>query len=242
MASDSENELRQVNQAFYDSLWSRAKLISPKRFNTWPLVQSLAAEATHRLEVGPGLRPRLPVEGTHFVDISPPALELLEQAGGRICASSIDQLPYDDAAFDLVCALDIIEHVEDDRGALSEITRVAASGATVLLSTPLHPEYWTPFDEFVGHYRRYEPERLAGLLEANGLEVQQSGIFGMKPKSSRLVDLGMWFLTHRRERAMWWYNNVFMPMGLRFQKPLKLETGMVATEGVDEVFLVCRKH
>lgn len=241
MTSEKEQELREVNQVFYDSLWSSAKLIGPERFNTWPLVESLAAQAPNRLEVGPGLRPRLPVEGTHFVDISPPALALLEQAGGKTCTGSIDEMPYEDGAFELVCALDIIEHVENDRGALSEISRVAASGATVLLSTPLHPEYWTPFDEFVGHYRRYEPERLSELLAENGLSVEQSGIFGMKPKSSRLVDVGMWFLTHRRKRAMWWYNNVFMPMGLRFQKPLALSDGMVPTDGVDEVFLVCRK-
>jgi SAM-dependent methyltransferase len=241
MTSEKEQELRAVNQVFYDSLWSSAKLIGPERFNTWPLVESLAAQAPNRLEVGPGLRPRLPVEGTHFVDISPPALTLLEQGGGKTCNSSIDELPFEDGTFELVCALDIIEHVENDQGALSEITRVAASGATVLLSTPLHPEYWTPFDEFVGHYRRYEPERLSELLAKNGLSVEQSGIFGMKPKSSRLVDVGMWFLTHRRKRAMWWYNNVFMPMGLRFQKPLALSDGMVPTDGVDEVFLVCRK-
>lgn len=241
MTTESESELREVNQAFYDSLWSGARLIGPERFNTWPLVQSLAGEAPRRLEVGAGLRPRLPIEGTHFADISGPALDRLAQAGGRTCMTSIDDLPYPDGGFDLVCALDIIEHVENDRGALAEITRVAADGATVLLSTPLHPEYWTPFDEFVGHYRRYEPERLAALLDEFGLEVTQSAIFGMKPKSSRLVDVGMWFLVHRRKRALWWYNHVFMPLGLRFQKPLGLSDGMVATEGVDEVFLVCRK-
>jgi hypothetical protein len=41
---------------------------------------------------------------------------------------------------------------------------------------------------------------------------------------------------------MWWYNRVFMQLGLRFQKKLAFAPGMIATEGVDEVLLVCRKE
>jgi len=63
----------------------------------------------------------------------------------------------------------------------------------------------------------------------------------MQPKSSRLLDLGMWWLTHRRERAMWWYNRVFMPLGLRFQKSLGFAAGLIDTAEVDEILMVCRK-
>lgn len=241
MSKSEEQDVRQVNQRFYDTLWSGARLIRPERFNTWPLVRELADSAPRRLEVGAGLRPRLPIEGTHFADISEPALAELEAAGGRIAVSGIESLPYPDTSFDLVCALDIIEHVEDDVSALGEIARVADHGATVLLSTPLHPAYWTSFDAVVGHYRRYEPDRLVGLLDQVGLTVERSAIFGMKPRSSPLVNLGMWFLSRNPKRSLWWYNNVFMPVGLRFQKPLTINEGMVPTEGVDEVFLICRR-
>jgi len=64
----------------------------------------------------------------------------------------------------------------------------------------------------------------------------------MQPKSSCLVDLGMWFLLHRRERAMWWYNRVLMPLGVRFQKPLALAEGLIDTAEVDEVLLLCRRR
>jgi hypothetical protein len=40
---------------------------------------------------------------------------------------------------------------------------------------------------------------------------------------------------------MWWYNHVFMPVGVRLQKKLSLVSGMAETEGVDELLLVCRK-
>ena len=65
--------------------------------------------------------------------------------------------------------------------------------------------------------------------------------FGMQPRSSRLVDAGMWWLVHHRERAMWWYNRVFMRVALWFQEELRFSPGLLPTAGVDEVFLVCRR-
>jgi len=234
--------LVEENRRFYNGLWSGARLIEPQRFNTWPLVQSLLPSAPARLEVAPGLRPRLPIAQTQFVDISMPALARLRERGACVAYGEITALPFAPAAFDLVCAFDIIEHVEDEDRALSELVRVARPGATLLLSIPLHPSLWTAFDEMVGHKRRYEPERLAGKLTQHHLALERSAVFGMAPRSSRLLDIGMWWLTHHRERALWWYNHAFMPLGLRFQKALRLTPGMIATEGVDEVLLVCRRE
>jgi hypothetical protein len=111
----------------------------------------------------------------------------------------------------------------------------------LLLSVPIHMSAWTPFDDFVGHHRRYEPEDLLALLSRHGFAVQRSAVHGMQPKSTRLLKIGMWYLTHQRERAMWWYNRVFMRFALGTQPPLALEPGMIGTDGVDTVLLVCRK-
>ncbi|HSH87469.1 MAG TPA: methyltransferase domain-containing protein [Methylophilus sp.] len=175
------------------------------------------------------------------MDISAPAVAKLQAHGANAMQGLVSALPFEDGIFGLVCAFDIVEHVDDDDGALSELSRVAAPGATLLLSVPLHPSQWTPFDDFVGHCRRYEPEGLVAKLAKYDFVIEQSAVYGMQPKSSRLLDIGMWFLTHRRTRALWWYNNVFMPIGVRFQKKLDLVTGMIDTKGVDEVMLVCRK-
>ena len=218
------------------------RLVEPQRFNTWALVRSLLPNSGRQLEVAPGLRPRLPIEGTRFVDISQPALVKLRERGAQVVLGQVTTLPFADGAFDLVCALDIIEHVDDEDGALSELARVAATGATVLISAPLHPALWTSFDDFVGHKRRYEPPHLLAKLAEHHLTVVRSAVFGMQPRSSRLVDLGMWWLTHHRERALWVYNCAVMPLGLRFQRELRLVAGMVATENVDEVLLVCRRQ
>jgi SAM-dependent methyltransferase len=234
-------QLREDNRRFYDLLWSGARLVEPQRFNTWPLVRSRLSESVRRLEVAPGLRPRLPLKDTQFVDISAPALAKLRGCGAHVVLGDVTCLPFADDVFDLVCALDIIEHVDDDDGALSELARVAKPGGTLLISTPLHPSRWTPFDDFVGHRRRYEPHSLLAKLSEHHLAVSSSAVFGMQPRSSLLVNIGMWWLIHHRERAMWWYNRALMPLGLGFQKELHLTPGMIATDEVDEILLVCMK-
>jgi SAM-dependent methyltransferase len=238
----TEVELRDVNSRFYNSLWSDAQVITAERFNTWPLVSQLVAKSIRRLEVAPGLRPRLPLEETHFVDMSLPAVEKLTALGAHATQGLISALPFGDGEFDLVCAFDIVEHVQDEEAAFAELARVAAPGAALLLSVPLHESSWTAFDEMVGHHRRYEPAHLQARLARHGFTVEQSAAYGMQPRSSWLLDLGMWFLEHRRQRALWWYNHVFMPVQTRFQKPLAWVPGMLDTRTVDEVLLVCRKE
>jgi SAM-dependent methyltransferase len=237
----TSQELVEDNRRFYDSLWADSRLVEPHRFNTWPLVQSILPASGLRLEVAPGLRPRLPIEATYFVDISAPALEQLSARGGHVTLGEVTALPFTDARFDLVCALDIIEHVDGDNEALSELSRVIKPGGTLLISTPLHSSRWTRFDDFVGHKRRYEPSRLLAKLSEQHLTVERSAVFGMQPRSSILLDLGMWWMMHDRERAMWWYNRAIMPIGLKFQKSLVLADGMIPTDAVDEILLVCRK-
>jgi SAM-dependent methyltransferase len=229
--------LLEANREFYDTLWTDARLVGPESFNTWPLVCSLVSNSLRRLEVAPGLRPRLPLEGTEFVDMSVPAISKLRARGANAVLGLVSALPFPDGVFDLVCAFDIVEHVDDDDGALSELSRVAAPRAAFLLSVPLHPSNWSAFDDFVGHRRRYQPGRLFRKLAEHGFSVNQGAVYITVVTPARSWDSAL----HRREKAMWWYNHIFMPLGVRFQKKLALVSGMVDTERVDEVLLVCRK-
>jgi SAM-dependent methyltransferase len=239
MSITRTRDLEQTNRDFYEPLWGESQLIAAERFNTWPVVESLLRADSRCLEVGPGLRPRLPMPGTQFIDASEHAVARLRKAGAHADVGSITALPYANRSFDLVCAMDIVEHIEDDVGALSELSRVLAPGGTLLISVPLHQSHWTAFDEFVGHCRRYEPAALISLLARFGLQVGRSAAYGMAPRSSHLLDLGLWYLVNQRERAMWWYNRVFMPLAVRFQKPLTLVQGLIADEEVDEVLILC---
>jgi SAM-dependent methyltransferase len=229
------------NRSFYDGLWSGARLADPSSFNTWPLVQELLPQAQRRLEVGPGLRPRLPIPGSHFIDLSPPVIAVLKEKGGEAQPGSVTALPFPAESFDLVCALDVVEHVEDDLRAFSELSRVVRRGGELLFSVPLHEELWTPFDAMVGHVRRYHPERLLGILEANRFSVVKSARFGMQPSSSRLLGLGLWLLAKQPAPALFCYNWLFLPLRLRLQKQLRFLPGMIENPSAAELILLCRR-
>ena len=230
-----------VNRDFYNSLWSASDVTLPQRFNTWPLLSALAASAPARLEIGPGLRPRLPIAGTNFVEISQPSLSPLRARGGLATLGEITALPFPDCSFDLVCAFDIVEHIEDDRQAFRELHRVAKDDATVIFSVPLHPARWSAFDALVGHARRYDPDDLLDILGEHAFVLEQSAAFGMQPRSGWLLDFAVWGLTHRRVQAMRWYNGLFLPLGLFLQKRLTWVSGLIDVANVDELLLVCRR-
>ena len=71
--------------------------------------------------------------------------------------------------FDLVCAFEVIEHIEDDAAAAKEWASHIRPGGWMLLSVPADQHRYGPMDEYVGHFRRYGPEQLSSLLAGAGL-------------------------------------------------------------------------
>jgi SAM-dependent methyltransferase len=242
MAGVVSADLAKTNRRFYDDLWSATHLTSPERFNTWPLLNRLAESAGHFLEAGPGLRPRLPLDATVFLESSRPAVAGLRRAGARALVGDIQHLPFPDRSFTTVGAFDIIEHVLDDDSAFGELARVLTPQGSLVFSVPLHSDAWTGFDEMVGHCRRYDPPALVRALARHGLTIVESAVYGMQPKSRWLLDIGVWMMRTNRARAMLWYNRVFMPVSIWLQKPLRFVRGLVDAPEVDEVIAVCRRE
>jgi SAM-dependent methyltransferase len=80
--------------------------------------------------------------------------------------------------FDLVCAFEVLEHIEDDAAALKEWAARVRGGGWLLLSVPAHQRRYGPWDELVGHFRRYDPAAITALLASCGfgeIEVRQYG-------------------------------------------------------------------
>jgi SAM-dependent methyltransferase len=91
--------------------------------------------------------------------------------GADVREGSATALPFPDASFDGVVALDLLEHVDDDRLAASELARVLAAGGWLLVSVPAGPRLWSVRDVSAGHRRRYTRRALRDLLAGAGLNV-----------------------------------------------------------------------
>jgi len=107
------------------------------------------------------------------LDLALLPLTLSRQRGHqRIVCASANSIPFADRSFDLVTALDVIEHLEDDLGGLKEICRVLKPGATAAFFVPAFMQLWGPNDVRLGHFRRYRRESFQALLAEAGLQVE----------------------------------------------------------------------
>jgi len=92
-----------------------------------------------------------------------------EKGLGKVEKGDVCNLPFGDAEFDLVLATDIIEHVDDDLRAITEIRRVLAPGGTAIISVPAFQSLWGLQDEVAHHKRRYLKKELLELIGRGGL-------------------------------------------------------------------------
>lgn len=109
-----------------------------------------------------------PAEG---IDHSPQAVEFCRRRGlDGVREGAIEALPFEDGRFDLIFATDVIEHLPDDRLALAELRRVAAPGASFVVTVPAYNWLWSAHDRSYHHYRRYTRSMLRDRLIGHGWE------------------------------------------------------------------------
>lgn len=112
------------------------------------------------------------------VDPSPVAIDYCHRLGIETAyEGALEALPLEDDSFDLLFATDVIEHVDDDVAALTEMRRVAAPGASLVLTVPAYEWMWGPFDDLHHHKRRYTRPRLVGAARAAGWTVATDTYF-----------------------------------------------------------------
>lgn len=113
---------------------------------------------------------------TVAVDLSQEAIQLSQRRGvRRLCQVDMTNfsLPFKSQSFDLVLALDVIEHVEDDAHALAECRRILKDNGLLIVAVPAFMWLWSPWDDALGHLRRYTAPRLAKTIHRAGLSVKK---------------------------------------------------------------------
>ncbi len=99
--------------------------------------------------------------------------------------------------FDTIVLSNVLEHIEDDGGAVRRFAQILAPGGKLLILVPALPLLFGAMDEAVGHYRRYTMPALRAVLENNGFTVQLL-------EWMNLVGIPGWLVNSRllRRRAM----------------------------------------
>ncbi|MBI3910246.1 MAG: class I SAM-dependent methyltransferase, partial [Armatimonadetes bacterium] len=108
------------------------------------------------------------------LDVYPTALRLCPSAGIRgLVLGSAERLPFASDTFHAVTALDVLEHLEDDRAAVREIARVLVLGGVVVATVPAYQWLWSGHDEALHHRRRYVASEIRRLFTDAGLQVSR---------------------------------------------------------------------
>jgi SAM-dependent methyltransferase len=108
------------------------------------------------------------------LDVSRATLERLDRPDRRLIAASLTDAPPPDAErFDAVLALDVLEHLDEDRVALSHAAQLARPGGLIMVSVPALPALYSEFDEVQGHRRRYDEATFRALFDDVGLRLDR---------------------------------------------------------------------
>jgi SAM-dependent methyltransferase len=154
----------------------------------WDWIRRILEERPHSrvLEIGPGegamgvlIARRHEYVGVELDPIAfARARQRLQALGrGEVLNGSIDLLT-GRPPFDVVCAFEVLEHIEDDVAALEAWFEWLRPGGRILLSVPAWEHRWGALDVKAGHIRRYSPDSLRRLLESAGFIEPATWVYG----------------------------------------------------------------
>jgi ubiquinone/menaquinone biosynthesis C-methylase UbiE len=147
------------------------------------IVEGLGGRTGARLlDVGCGTGANLATFARHAratgIDMSAEALSFCKERGvPSVARSRVERLPFADGTFDVVTALDVLEHTDDDLEALAELRRVCRPGGLLITTVPAYGFLWSEHDEALRHRRRYTRHELRNKLTLSDFRVERASYF-----------------------------------------------------------------
>ena len=102
-----------------------------------------------------------------------------------------DEIPYLNEKFDIICLLDVLEHIEDHKTTLNILKKMMSRDGIMILTVPAYKWLWSKHDELNHHFRRYTKKELNKLFDDKYLILKSSYFnFFLFPIAllSRLID------------------------------------------------------
>ena len=172
----------------HDAEYLRERLVDAEQWHFWFqarrrlvlwAIERFFAGSSSLLDIGcgtgfilEGIRARHPGMALAGCDVSRDALMLTRERmpDAFVFQALAARLPFE-REFDVVTALDVLEHIDDDREALTAVLRAVRPGGGVVLTVPQHRWLWSAVDDFSCHRRRYTRADLVEKIRTSGFEV-----------------------------------------------------------------------
>lgn len=142
------------------------------------IVEKIKTENPRILDVGCGTGANLEMlanfGASEGVDVSDDALEFCNAKGLKVHKGLAEKLPFDDESFDIVTALDVVEHLDDDVAGLKEMHRVLKSDGRTLIFVPAFMWLWGVQDDISNHRIRYTKKQIIERLQKAGFEIERA--------------------------------------------------------------------
>lgn len=108
------------------------------------------------------------------LDLSREAIMFAASRDARnLVLGSVTSPPFAEGTFDIALALDVIEHVDDDRGILQGLRSLVRPGGALIVTVPAFQFLWSDHDRINHHRRRYRAQELRDRLEIAGFEIDR---------------------------------------------------------------------
>ena len=112
------------------------------------------------------------------VETDPALLARARERGLDARAGALpDAIPLEPGRWDAVCLFDVLEHLDDEAGALAACRRLLAPGGLLFVTVPAYAWLWSRHDELLGHRRRYTARALRQVAERAGFAVERLTYF-----------------------------------------------------------------
>jgi SAM-dependent methyltransferase len=166
------------------------------------------------------------------VELSEAALRVARSRGvGEVVQASLEALPLTTSSFDLAVCLDVIEHLDDDRGALRELRRVIVPGGYLIVTVPAYQWLWSNHDVINEHRRRYTRRSLLAVSQEGGWHCERVTYF-----NSILLPVAAVARTLERLRKEPPDQSLDLwlppaPLNALLERPLALEAALLARNG-----------
>ena len=134
------------------------------------------------------------------------------------------QCPLPDRSIDVLIMLNVLEHIENDVGALKKAFNLLKSGGILIIEAPAGPRLYGAYDSELHHFRRYSGSELEGKLVGVGFEISRKSHLGfvLFPAFATVKLLNKWFSSQKdkivvRDQAAGTSGNALVRMAMKLE-------------------------